>query len=426
MSEINEKEIERRFENISKFEISPEVTANDLERVRETLTDQMSRQQPGGQKIWRIIMKSRITKYAAAAVIIVAVLIGINQFGGSIGGAGVAWGNVLEYVQHVSTVVFRVTVVSTVTGKDKPVEAQKAVYLSSKYGTRGDMYVNDKIVSMEYMAAGENVVIMVVPEEKKYLQFVLPPDKAKQRHEMSDPRQMVMQLMSVEYKKLEPTQINGIDVEGIESQSPRIAGGMFEDATARLWVDVQTDLPVLMEIEGVAGGGSMQMKMVIDNFQWDVELEPSLFEPNIPSDYTKKELGLPEITEKTAVHGLRDFSELTDGKYPSSLATLTIMKEIGEALKAKYGDNVKQKLGEDQFANIMQSILPAGAFYAQLTRDNKDVEYYGDRVTSDNVDAVLMRWKVSENEYRVIFGDLTTGNISEGELAELEKCLLEE
>jgi len=34
--------------------------------------------------IWRIIMKSRITKIAAAAIIIIAILIGINQFGGSI------------------------------------------------------------------------------------------------------------------------------------------------------------------------------------------------------------------------------------------------------------------------------------------------------------------------------------------------------
>jgi len=37
-------------------------------------------------KLRRIIMKSRITKLAAAAVIIIAVLIGINQFGGSIDG----------------------------------------------------------------------------------------------------------------------------------------------------------------------------------------------------------------------------------------------------------------------------------------------------------------------------------------------------
>jgi hypothetical protein len=79
MSEINEKEIERRFEVISKFEINPEVTVNDLERVRETLTEQMSRQQPREQKIWRIIMKSPITKLAAAAVIIIAAILALHN-----------------------------------------------------------------------------------------------------------------------------------------------------------------------------------------------------------------------------------------------------------------------------------------------------------------------------------------------------------
>ena len=387
-----------------------------LEEFEESKKTQPAIYQPS---IWRIIMKTKITKFAAAAVIIAAVIEGINHFGGSVDMASVTWGNVLEYVEHVSTVAFRVTVVSTVTGKDKPVEAQKTIYFSSEYGTRADMYVNDEIVSTEYMPAGDNTIIIVIPEEKKYLQIVLPHDKAKQRHEMNDPRQMVMRLMSAEYKELEPTQIDGVNVEGIESHSPRIAGGMFENATARLWVDVQTDLPVLMEIEGVAGDGSMQMKMVIDDFQWDVEFEPSMFEPNIPSDYTKKEMGLPEVTAETAIHGLEVFAELTDGRYPSSLALLTIMKEIGEAFKAKHGDDAKQKMGEGQFANIMQSILPAGAFYTQL--QNKDVAYYGDTVTTEDIDAVLMRWKISGDEYRVIFGDLTAENVAAERLAELEE-----
>ncbi len=47
-------------------------------------------------KIWRIIMKSRITKLAAAAVIIIAVMVGIHYFGGSINGASVALGQVME------------------------------------------------------------------------------------------------------------------------------------------------------------------------------------------------------------------------------------------------------------------------------------------------------------------------------------------
>ena len=101
MSRIDEKEIERRFEVISKFEISPEVTANDLERVRETLTEQMSRRQPGGQKIWRIIMKSPITKLAAAAVIIIAVFWGLNKFNRSISFTSSAWADVVNKFQSV-------------------------------------------------------------------------------------------------------------------------------------------------------------------------------------------------------------------------------------------------------------------------------------------------------------------------------------
>lgn len=41
-------------------------------------------------------MKSKITKLAAAAVIIVVVFIGVNQFGGSIDGASIAWASVVE------------------------------------------------------------------------------------------------------------------------------------------------------------------------------------------------------------------------------------------------------------------------------------------------------------------------------------------
>ncbi len=55
---------------------------------------------------WRIIMKSKITKLAVAAVIIIAVLIGINQFGGSIDGTTVAWAEVLHRLNDVNHVHF--------------------------------------------------------------------------------------------------------------------------------------------------------------------------------------------------------------------------------------------------------------------------------------------------------------------------------
>ena len=50
--------------------------------------------------IWRTIMKSPITKLAAAAVIIIAVLIVINQFGGSIDGATTAFAQITENMKN--------------------------------------------------------------------------------------------------------------------------------------------------------------------------------------------------------------------------------------------------------------------------------------------------------------------------------------
>ena len=51
--------------------------------------------------IWRTIMKSRITKLAVAAGVIIVVLIGISQFGGSIDGASVAFGQIKQAVEKV-------------------------------------------------------------------------------------------------------------------------------------------------------------------------------------------------------------------------------------------------------------------------------------------------------------------------------------
>ena len=56
--------------------------------------------------LWRMIMRSRTTKLAAAAVIIIAVLIGISQFGGFIDGSSVAWADISRRLNDVEYVHF--------------------------------------------------------------------------------------------------------------------------------------------------------------------------------------------------------------------------------------------------------------------------------------------------------------------------------
>jgi hypothetical protein len=71
----------------------------------------------------------------------------------------------------------------------------------------------------------------------------------------------------------------------------------------------------------------------------------------------------------------------------------------------------------------MENILPiqgACMFYGKLVKENKDVAYYGDKVTTEFPHAVLMRWKIEDAKYRIIFADLTTRDVTAEELAQLE------
>jgi len=51
-------------------------------------------------QLWRIIMKSRITKIAATAMVIIVTLIGIDYFSGSVDPTSVAWGKMIENMKQ--------------------------------------------------------------------------------------------------------------------------------------------------------------------------------------------------------------------------------------------------------------------------------------------------------------------------------------
>lgn len=123
MPEIDEKEIERRFETISKFELEPEITIRDLKQLKESLTERMSKQQARTKKIWRIIMKSSMTKLSAAGIIIAAVIT-VHQLTGSIDGATRAWAEVVEATKNVIWMHTISDVTTTFTGDTAKLEKE--------------------------------------------------------------------------------------------------------------------------------------------------------------------------------------------------------------------------------------------------------------------------------------------------------------
>lgn len=277
-----EKNIEKLIKNIgidTNVKMDKAVLDDVLKALENSKKTKSAAIQPN---IWRIIMKSKITKLATAAVIIIGILIGIHEFGGSIDEATVAWGAVAEKVEQIQTFIFR----TTQTGVGIRQAYESMLYYSSKHGKRIDVYKGGGIVMKTYVLPEEKAAIVIMPAGKTYQRTPLTEEQLQAELRDSDPREVVKQFMSMEYKKLGRDEIDYVEVEGIEVENPKIMKGMFENAVGRLWVDVETDLPVLIEIEGVASRGLGQMKIVVDKLHWDVELEASEFEPNIPADYT--------------------------------------------------------------------------------------------------------------------------------------------
>ena len=232
--------------------------------------------------VWRIIMKNKITKLSTAAVIIIAALIGINQFGGSIDGASVAWADVLEVMENVPTVIFEVTG-ATILKDNKTVSGVWKVYDSGEHGNRRDIYVNSELVMQKYAIPNENTAYIIRPKQKTYAIFEL--SKLETLSELDLPRDYAKVILSEDYTHLGSSNIDGFDVEGVEVRNSKVLKDLKNNkGRARLWVDVKTNLPVQIELLEVDDDGTIT-KWVMHDFQWNVEWDSELFTPNIPDDY---------------------------------------------------------------------------------------------------------------------------------------------
>jgi hypothetical protein len=229
----------------------------------------------------RIVMKSSITKLTAAAVIVVAVLIGISQIDNS----NVAWAEVAQKIDQTLTYTCRVHL-RDYTHEEEPVDIDAVVYGSTEHGQKQDVSMNGKLLKHTYFLPAEKVEIDVMPSEKLYRRKPLTDEETEKRGG-GDMRTTLKKCMAYEHKELGRDTIDGKDVEGIEVYDPNLCTASFtvEALTAQLWVDVETSLPVLLraEITGTKGEKAM---LNAEKFQWNVEFDPGIFEPNIPDDYT--------------------------------------------------------------------------------------------------------------------------------------------
>jgi len=206
-------------------------------------------------RVWRTIMKSRMPRLAAAAVIIVGVLIGIGVIGN---GTSIALAEVLDRIMDISSFAYRlkVNVPDNFQGPaGKPRNIQMRMLVSDEYGMRMDVYDDksgqNRLAARSYVLLKEQKMVSLLVKQKKYLRYDLSDDMWKEMEKESrNPRAIIEQFVNSPYTDLGDDVIDGIEVIGYESRDVSITGEDFGRTTARLWVDIKTKLPVQVEIQG--------------------------------------------------------------------------------------------------------------------------------------------------------------------------------
>jgi len=226
----------------------------------------------------RTIMKSPITKLAAAAVIIAVVVLGLFELITTENKSGVVWAQVAKNVEASPSVIFRARGTGSRDPNDDWPNAYRIFWRSAALD-RADWYRNGQIHRTIYTNLDTKTLIGVLHDHKMYSKEALSDERIQQAREgkgWSDPQTLINLALSLEHRALGQKTINGVLCEGIEATGP-------DGGTGRLWVGVETGYPVLAEIEGMKGG--IRTTGTLDQFRWNVDLLAEGIEPEIPAGY---------------------------------------------------------------------------------------------------------------------------------------------
>jgi hypothetical protein len=314
---------------------------------------------------------------------------------------------------------------------------------------------SQKTRQLMYMLPQGKKAYVIMPEQKQYIQMEFSDDlSAKMKKQSNDPREFLRQIINSKYTDIGKSVIDGVEVEGFETTDPVCIGGMAEDVKVTLWVDRKTELPVREEMH-YKMNEQMQMEVELYDFQWYVQVNADEFKPVIPQDYTNPlpNYKMPTMSEEGAIEGLRFCNQML-GRYPKKIDMMNLMNEVASEFRSiedsnnpqalKLREIIVEKLGlqgnmkgqmsklsqEEKTKKIteftmevMRPVQSLSMFYMTLVQEKKEPAYYGDVVGPKDANQVLMRWKVSDNEYRVIYGDLRAETVTAERLAELEVTL---
>jgi outer membrane lipoprotein-sorting protein len=215
---------------------------------------------------------------------------------------------------------------------------------------------------------------------------------------------------ATEYKSLGQMVIDGKMYDGFQFES-----GL---TTVKMWGDRATGHPVRID---TTSKGIVKFERTMSNFEFNVDLNESLFDLTPPSDYVVRSLDidLSPATEQDLVAAFKACGEISGGDLPfglddggiKSFLTTSILKQatgLGKEKKKK-----KEFSADDQHLVKKQlgSIARGLQFFVAELPESADAHYAGQGIKQGVADQPIFWYKPEgSTKYRVIYADLSVSD----------------
>lgn len=346
------------------------------------------------------IMKNRITKLAAAAIIIIAVMLGINYIGGSPDGASVAWADVLKKIEAARTVMY---IYEFEKGNEKEVSK---IRIMEPYLKRMDVIEGSSDYKVAIHNTKLNKNLLLYPHTKW---GVLGDDDVFPGYELREYERLKKDFRDGTEKNLGRVKLNDRETVCFEISK--------DNKKITVWADPNTAFPIQIEEKSEENGA---MRELLGNIKFDMEFDEQLFSMTPPADYCLVDLKTQriqtpfELTEQHLIEGLAVYPKYLDGKFKTWYMG---GRPKTEEVKKKFKVEIEKYEGwSDEEGN--KSTLGC-AFIEQLP-EGSDYQYVGEDVKFGDVNTPVCWWKPPGSKtYRVVYGDLSIRDVEPSDLPEV-------
>lgn len=416
-----DKKIEKLIQNLNDA-TRPELDDRIMKDCFAELNASLSSVQHSGRNLWRIIMKNPITKFSIAAMLFLAVILGVNLIPG-LDTQTQAFANVMDTVYKASSVCYE-------------------WHIRQENRSHGyTCMINDLCVKRTEVHGGDTH--MHDFKTGSHLQLFSGGKHAVLTSRIGDNQSRHPFRYLDWISKLHKKNAEFVGTEVLDDKTLDVYRETLEFEETTIWVDPQTDLPYQIVIESYPNetvpvqeptlrlnekdfggegdytymvgshnkwaGIQKRHTQIFSNFKWNLPLDDSLFALEAPEGYTfeeKKVVAKDNTSREWLVEALSFWTEMSDGQFPDDINDLNDQEKVRALLIKKYDKDGDPREEMEQAIEQMKIMVEASMMVQECTVHNT-ITYNGKGVIYGQLETPVCWWQTGEDTYTVLYGDLT-------------------